>query len=234
MTSLTFYHLANSRSQRVLWLLEELELQYQLEICKVDQNNTVYQKLKTLSSNPKFPLVRIQFSQTQENIFLSETSAIADYLTHKFQKLGLNNLGNEEQIDFLYWKNFAESSFMPNMALKQIFAQIVNKTPFIAKPISMLFKYGFDKGFLNHALEMQMNEIEVQLVNRRWIAGSVFTVADIILWFPLRACIETSPKFQTYPNIQRYLQDLESRPAFQIALKKGQWSESVFQQYWNI
>ena len=155
-------------------------------------------------------------------------------MTHKFQKLGLNNLGNEEQIDFLYWKNFAESSFMPNMALKQIFAQIVNQTPLIAKPISMLFKYGFDKGFLNHALEIQMNEVEVQLVNRRWIAGSVFTVADIILWFPLRACIETSPKFQTYPNIQRYLQDLESRPAFQIALKKGQWSESVFQQYWNI
>ena len=233
MTSFTLYHLANSRSQRILWLLEELELQYQLEICKVDQNNTTYQKLKTLSSNPKFPLLHIQCSQTQE-YFLSETTAIADYLSQNFQKLGLNNLGNEEQIDFLYWKNFAESSFMPNMALKQIFAQIVDQTPLIAKPISMLFKYGFDKGFLNHALEMQMNEVEVQLVNRRWIAGSVFTVADIILWFPLRACIETSLKFQTYPNIQRYLQDLESRPAFQIALKKGQWSESVFQQYWNI
>lgn len=234
MTSFTLYHLANSRSQRILWLLEELELQYQLEICKVDQNSTTYQKLKMLYPNPKFPLLHIQCSQAQENIFLSETSAIADYLSQKFQKLALSNLKDTEQVDFLYWKNFAESSFMPNMALKQIFTQIVNKMPFIAKPISMLFKYGFDKGFLNHALEMQMNEVEVQLVNRRWIAGSVFTVADIILWFPLRACIETSPKFQTYPNIQRYLYDLESRPAFQIALKKGQWSESVFQQYWNI
>lgn len=234
MTSFILYHLANSRSQRILWLLEELELQYQLEICKVDKNNIAYQNLKAIHPNPKFPLLQIQSGQTQDNIFLSETTAITEYLTQKYQKFGLDNLTDAEHIDFFYWKNFAESSFMPNLALKQIFAQIVNQTPFIAKPISILFKYGFDKGFLNHALEAQMNAIETQLSQRQWITGSIFTLADIVLWFPMRACVETNRKFKTYPNIQRYLQDLESRPAFQNALEKGQWSESTFKGYWNI
>ena len=72
MTSFRLYHLANSRSQRILWLLEELELQYQLEICKVDQNNTSYQKLKTLSSNPKFPLLHIQC--------MNRTGFVGDFL----------------------------------------------------------------------------------------------------------------------------------------------------------
>lgn len=226
------YHSVNSRSQRIIWLMEELELDYELEICDAVTHNASFLKLKALDPNPKFPMLHIQTEQNHHAILLSETTAICDYLSHKYQKLGINELQETEQIAFHYWKNFAEASFMPNMALKQVFSQIVIRTPFFARPISRIIKSAFDQGFLNGDLNLQIQKIDSHLAQQQWVVESTFSIADIILWFPLRACFYSDPQFKRYIHVKRYLNDLENRPCFQRALKKGQWSESLFIQYW--
>lgn len=119
------FHLQNSRSQRIIWFLEELELNYEL-ITKYhsdeDKNNNSPHQLS------KFPTIEI-IEQGQTAI-LAETSAILDYLSHLHPELGQNNLLGQQLQSFYYWKNYCEATFIPDLVLKQIFHQIAERTPF--------------------------------------------------------------------------------------------------------
>ena len=230
---LTLYHLVQSRSQRILWLLEELNLDYDLKIYQKHLDKNQQDELKKLNPFAQFPTLLISNNQHSSSTVLTETSAIADYLSYATQQLGIQELQTQQVIDFYFWKNFSESNFMPNLALKQIFSRIVQRTPFPVHYLAQFFKYAFDQGFLNKTLHQQMQMIEQQLSTYTWIAGENFTIADILLWFSLQACFELDADFQQYSEIQHYLLQIQSRPAFQTALKKGQWSAQVFQKYWS-
>ena len=139
---------------------------------------------------------------------------------------------NDVFVQFSFWKNFADASFMPNLALKQIFAQIAQRTPLPLRPVSWCFKQGFNLGYLDQAIAAQLDSIEQHLSKHAWLAGGSFSIADILLWFPLQACAAAHPEFMQYPHCRHYLAQIESRPAFQQALLKGQWSDAQFKQYW--
>lgn len=233
MMKLTLFHLPNSRSQRIIWLLEELGLEYQLVFCETKANGQISDDLKQIHELGKVPILIIDEYKNLEKIILSETSAITDFFSYRFPRIGLRDLSSAEQIQFFYWKNFAESSFMPNLALKQIFSQIVLNTPFLLRFISKAIKSAVDKTYLNPSTEQQLFLINRQLINYPWIAGSEFTVADILLWFPLQACIEANPEFVKFEHIQTYLTEIKNRPAFQNALAKGNWSVHQFKAYWQ-
>ena len=94
-------------------------------------------------------------------------------------------------------------------------------------------KFGFDRGYLNQALNQHLFMIEQHLKTRQYLAGNQFSIADLLLWFPLLACMQSNTEFESLPNIQRYLQHLQNRPAFQRATKKGQWSALEFELYWS-
>ncbi len=220
------FHLQNSRSQRIIWFLEELELNYEL-ITKYhsdeDKNNNSPHQLS------KFPTIEI-IEQGQTAI-LAETSAILDYVSHLHPELGQNNLLGQQLQSFYYWKNYCEATFIPDLVLKQIFHQIAERTPFPVRFIPKLLKFGFDQGYLNQSLQRHMSMIDKHLERHLWFAGDQFTTADILMWFPLLAC---SPNYSQFKHIQRYLAQIENRPAFKNALIKGQWSASTFQTYWAI
>jgi len=220
------FHLQNSRSQRIIWFLEELGLNYELIIkyhSDVDENKNSPHQLS------KFPTIEI--IEQGEISILAETSAILDYLSHLYPQLGQNNLLNQQLQNFYYWKNYCEATFIPDLVLKQIFHQIVQRTPFPIRFIPKLLKYGFDRGYLNQSLQRQMNMIDKHLEHHLWFAGDQFTIADILMWFPLLACSQNDSQFK---HIQRYLAQIENRPAFKNALIKGQWSASTFNAYWTI
>ncbi|MDO7185715.1 glutathione binding-like protein [Acinetobacter baumannii] len=213
------FHLQNSRSQRIIWFLEELELNYELMTkyhSDKDKNNNSPHQLS------KFPTLEIS-EQGQ--------TAILDYLSHLHPKLGQNNLLGQQLQNFYYWKNYCEATFIPDLVLKQIFHQITERTPFPVRFIPKLLKFGFDQGYLNQSLQRHMSMIDKHLERHLWFAGDQFTTADILMWFPLLAC---SPNYSQFKHIQRYLVQIENRPAFKNALIKGQWSASTFQTYWAI
>lgn len=220
------FHLQNSRSQRIIWFLEELGLNYELIIkyhSDVDENKNSPHQLS------KFPTIEI--IEQGEFSILAETSTILDYLSHLHPQLGQNNLLSQQLQNFYYWKNYCEATFIPDLVLKQIFHQIVQRTPFPIRFIPKLLKYGFDQGYLNQSLQRQMNMIDKHLEHHLWFAGDQFTIADILMWFPLLACSQNDSQFK---HIQRYLAQIENRPAFKNALIKGQWSASTFNAYWTI
>ncbi len=210
------FHKTNSRSQRILWLLEELNLDYELIPCDGSIPTQAVEKLANHDSSLKFPTLHFVDDHSAEIISLTETAAIADYLSHQFNDLGIAQLSPSEVPEYYFWKNFAEATFMPDMALKQIFAQIVERTPFPVRFITQLLKFGFDRGYLNHALNQHLYRIDTHLKNHDYVAGDHFSIADILLWFPLLACMQSNTKFASLQHIQRYLQQIQSRPAFQL------------------
>lgn len=219
------FHLQNSRSQRIIWFLEELGLNYELTIkdhSGIDKDKNSPHQLS------KFPTIEI-IEQGKTSI-LAETSAILDYLSHLHPQLGPNSLLSQQLQNFYYWKNYSEATFIPDLVLKQIFHQIVKRTPFPVRFIPKFLKYGFDQGYLNQSLQRQMSMNDKHLEHHLWFAGDQFTTADILMWFPLLAC---SPNYRQFKHIQRYLAQIENRPAFKNALIKGRWSASTFKAYWT-
>ncbi len=227
------FHKTNSRSQRILWLLEELKLDYELVFCDNNPSDQSLDQIKHPHRLAKFPTVQIYENEGSDAITLAETAAIADYLSYLFNELGIAQLSHQEIQHFYYWKNFAEATLMPDLALKQIFAAIVARTPWAIRFVSQLLKFGFDRSYLNHTLNQHLQMMDQHLKDHRYVAGQQFSIADLLLWFPLLACTQSNPAFESLAHIQRYLLQIQSRPAFQRALEKGQWSASTFQSYWS-
>ena len=107
------FHKTNSRSQRILWLLEELNLDYELIHCDGFIPTQAVEKLANQDSSLKFPTLHLVNDHFAEVISLTETAAIADYLSHQFNDLGIARLSPSEVLEYYFWKNFAEATFMP-------------------------------------------------------------------------------------------------------------------------
>lgn len=215
---ITLFHLPNSRSQRILWLLEELKCDYKLILGNAVPND---QKMK-------YPTIDILDHGTAFR--LTETSAIAEFLSHHFKGSPVHWDNISEAVNFFFWKNYPDGSFMPDLALKQVFKQIVIQTPWPLRFISKSIQYGFHKGYLDGSLKMHMDKIEQHLTGRTWVSGK-FGICDILLWFPLLSC-HVSYTQGNYPYIEEYLKRIADRPAFKAALKKGEFSEEIFYKYW--
>ena len=223
--TIQLYHLPNSRSQRIVWLLEELGLDYELDIHLEHTQTTNGQALK-------FPTLLIQ-QNAQNQLKLTETSAIAEYLCQQQQKFIIHP-NHQGDWNFCFYQHYADASFMPNLALKQVFSQIAQQTPWLVRFVSLAFKMAFNKGYLNPEIAQQLQQINLHLTRYTWVAGDDFTYADILLWFPLHASAYAYPDFAHYPALVNYLQQIKSRPTFQASLQKGQWSADLFQQYWQM
>lgn len=226
MMEISLFHLNNSRSQRIIWLLEELSLSY--KIIPSHSVNTV--NIPDMYLPLKYPTIEIKCPDS--SFFLTESSAILEFFSQRYPDLNPQNKDLKKMADFLFWKNFADASFMPNLVLKQIFGQIVQKTPLLFRPISWGFKTAFNKGYLDKAITEQLIRIEQHLSHNDWFAGDEFSILDILLWFPLQVCQKASKEFN-YQNINRYLVQIHNRPAFQRSLIKGNWSENHFMKYWQ-
>lgn len=228
---ITLYHSPHSRSQRIIWLFEELNLEY--ELITVYKSNSSQQLLNIPDAvlPLKFPTVAIRTSN--QNITFTESSAIVEFFSQPYAQLVLSSDQLKAQIDYSFWKNYADASFMPNLALKQIFGQIVERTPLPFKWASFLFKYAFNKGYLDQAICQQLDRINNHLTHQIWLAGDVFSIADLLLWFPLQASVSAHSNIEQYPAVLRYITQIQKRPAFQQALIKGQWSDLEFQYYWQ-
>ncbi|OYU80117.1 MAG: glutathione S-transferase [Burkholderiales bacterium PBB5] len=215
---ISVHHLNNSRSQRVLWLLEELGLPYQIKHYQRDAT-TMLAPPELLAVHPlgKSPVI------TDGDTTVAETGAIVEYILERYgQGRLLPQPGTPEALRYRYWLHFAEGSAMPPLLLKLIFDRVASSPmPFFVKPIAKAIAGKVLDGLVLPNLKRQLDFMEAELAQRPWFAGAELTGADIMMSFPLEAAAQRAGLDGSRPNLVRFLKLIHGREAYQRALDKG-------------
>jgi len=216
---ITVHHLNNSRSQRVLWLLEELEVPYELQKYQRDAR-TMLAPPELVRVHPlgKSPVL------TDDGTTVAESGAIIEYLveTHGGGRLRPPP-GTDERRRFTYWLHFAEGSAMPPLLLKLICDRIGSGEgmPFFVKPIAKGIAAKVKALAVEPNLKRQLDFMEGELARSSWFAGEDFSAADIQMSFPVEAAAQRAGLDGSRPKLMAYLKKIHARPAYRRALERG-------------
>jgi len=215
---ITVHHLNNSRSQRVLWLLEELGLPYELKRYQRDPRTMLAPpELKRVHPLGKSPVI------TEDERTVAESGAIVEYLIERHGRGRLVPApGTDEKLRYTYWLHYAEGSAMPPLLLKLVFSRIETAPmPFFARPIARKIARTGQKTFIDPQIRLHLDYLESQLSPQGWFAGDEFTAADIQMSFPLEAAAARTGLEGSHPRLAAFLQRIHARPAYQRALDRG-------------
>lgn len=209
------HHLNLSRSQRVLWLLEELGLPYEIRPYERDAITLLAPaELQQVHPLGKSPVVTIG------SMTLAESGAILEYLTERAGSL-LAPPGSPERARYLYWLHYAEGSLMPPLFLKLLFERIEKApVPFFLKPVTRRIAGQGRERYVLPQLKRHLEFIEAELAAHQWFAGSEFTAADVQMSYPLQAAKERVG-LEGFPRIRDFLERIQARPAYQRAQARG-------------
>lgn len=216
---ITVHHLENSRSQRVLWLLEELGLQYRVKRYARDPET----KLAPASLRKVHPLGKSPVI-TDGELTVAESGAIIEYLVGRYgSDSGLLPADNSPQrLRYSYWLHYAEGSAMPPLLLSLIFRKMPDAPmPFFVRPVVRGIADKVQKSFVRPQLQLHLDFMEQELGRSEWFAGEAFTAADIQMSFPIEAAGAAGLLGDARPRLQAFLERIAARPAYQRALKKG-------------
>jgi len=212
------HHLNNSRSQRVLWLLEELGLPCEIRKYQRDPK-TMLAPPELLQVHPlgKSPVI------TDDGNTLAESGAIIEYLLERHGRGRLAPAkGTPEALRFSYWLHFAEGSAMPPLLLKLIFDRIPKTPmPFFVKPIAKGISAKVLAMMVEPNLKRQLDFMEVELSKSEWFAGAEFSAADIQMSFPVEASAQRAGLDASRPKLMAWLKRIHARPAYRRALERG-------------
>ena len=212
------HHLNNSRSQRVLWLLEELGLEYDIKRYERDKKTMLAPPaLRKIHPLGKSPVV------TDDDLTLAESGAIVEYLVERY---GDGCLAPARELPaylrYRYWLHYAEGSIMPPLLLKLVFDKIEKSPmPFFVKPIAKAISGKAKSSFIMPQINTHLDYLEGELGKSAWFVGDEFTAADVQLSFPIEAAAARGGLDATRPRLMNYLQRIHARPAYQRAVKRG-------------
>ena len=197
------HHLENSRSQRVLWLLQELELPYEVRRYERDKKTMLAPpELKRVHPLGKSPVIE------DDGRVVAETGAIVEYLVEKAEgKLG-PPANREAVLRYRHFLHYAEGSMMPPL----LALLVVNRLGVLGKPA---------KAPIQKMLDIHLDWLEAELATRDWFAGDAFTAADIMMSFPIEASRARGGLGASRPNLMDWLERAHARPAYSEALQKG-------------
>jgi glutathione S-transferase len=213
---LTVHHLNNSRSQRVLWLLEELGIEYDIVRYQRRPDMRAPAELRAIHPLGKSPVI------TDGDKTIAESGAIAEYL------VGIYGNGRlipppdtPERLRYIYWLHYAEGSAMPPLLLKLLFTVIPQRAPALMRPLMRSMSNQVLRTLVNPQLEQHMAFWESELSKSEWFAGDAITAADIQMSFPLEAAAARGGLEQGHPKAMAFLERIHARPAYERALEKG-------------
>ena len=213
---LTLHHLNNSRSQRILWLLEELALPYQIKTYQRDSKTMLAPAaLKAVHPLGKSPVI------TDGELVLAESGAIIQYLCEQYGPEWIPPGDTDEYRHYHYWLHFAEGSLMPPMLLKLVLDKIKANAPWLVKPIASGIVAKVNRAFVGPNLTNNLAFVEGQLAGKDWLLGDKPSGADVQMSFPLEASLARGLVTDKHPNIRAYVKRIHARPAYQRALEKG-------------
>lgn len=215
---ITVHHLNNSRSQRVLWLLEELGLDY--EVKRYERN------LETMLAPPSLRAVHPLGKSpviTDGDLTLPESGAIIEYVVERYGNGRLvPAAGTPERTRYTYWMHYAEGSAMPPLLFKLIFDRIETAPmPFFVRPFAKAIAGRTKSTFIAPQITLHLDYMEGELGRRTWFAGDEFTAADIQMSFPLEASAARAGLDGSRPKLTAFLERIHARPAYKRALEKG-------------
>ena len=213
---LTVHHLNNSRSQRVLWLLEELGVPYEIIRYNRQPNMLAPPELRAIHPLGKSPVI------TDNGNTIAESGAIVEYLVKTYGNGRLIPPDNTpERLRFTYWLHYAEGSAMPPLLLKLIFMMLPKRAPLLMRPVVNAIAAKALNTLVDPQLKQHMAFWEGELSKSEWFAGNEFTAADIQMSFPLEAASARAGLEQGHPKAMAWLAKIHARPAYQRALEKG-------------
>ena len=216
---LIVHHLNNSRSQRVLWLLEELGVPYEIQKYERDSKTMLAPpELARIHPLGKSPVV------VDDGAVVAESGAIIEHILDKYGAGMLRPpAGTDDRRRFTYWLHFAEGSAIPPLLLKLIFDRIGSGQgmPFFAKPIGRAIATKVKTLMIEPNLKRQLDYMESELGRSEWFAGDQFSAADIQMSFPVEAAAMRAGLDATRPRLMAFLNKIHARPAFRRALERG-------------
>lgn len=218
MSTITVHHLENSRSHRILWLLEELGVPYTLKVYPRDPKTMrAPAALRALHPLGKAPVVTI------DDLVLAESGAIIEHL---IDTVGGGRLrptaGTPEAVQYRYFMHYAEGSLMPPQLVKLVFEQVKKAPlPFFIKPIAKAIASKVNAAFIGPELAAHGAFLEDTLGAQPWFAGTEFSAADVQMSYPVLALVEGGRSSEPLPHCRAWLAKLKARPAWQAAEAKG-------------
>lgn len=215
---ITVHHLENSRSQRVLWLLEELGLPYEVKRYARDAKTQLAPpELLRIHPLGKSPVI------TDGGVTVAESGAIVEYLLDAYGQGRLRPApGTAQRRQFTYWLHFAEGSAMPLLVMKLVFDKVRSApVPFFIKPVVKGIADKVTSSFIAPNLQRQLAFMESELAQQPWFAGDEFSAADVQMSFVLEAAAGRVGLATSFPKLNDWLARIHARPAYQRALKAG-------------
>jgi glutathione S-transferase len=212
------HHLNNSRSQRVLWLLEELDLEYEVKRYERDPATMLAPPaLRAVHPLGKSPVI------TDGELTLAESGAIVEYLAGRY---GAGRLvpaaGTADRQRYTYWMHYAEGSAMPPLLFKLVFDRIETAPmPFFVRPFARAIAGRTRSSFIEPQIKLHLDFMEGELGKSAWFAGSDLTAADIQMSFPLEAAAARGGLDATRPKLMAFLDRIHARAAYKRALDRG-------------
>lgn len=216
---ITVHHLNNSRSQRVLWLLEELGAEYEIVRYQRDPKTMLAPpELRKVHPLGKSPVI------TEGPLTIAESGAIIEYLVdrHDTQHALAPLPGTSDRLRYTYWLHYAEGSAMPPLLMRLVFTRIPKSPmPFFVRPVARGLCDTVLKTFIDPQLARHLDYLEAELTGREWFAGEQFSAADIQMSFPVEAFAARGGLDKSKPQLFNWLQRIHARPAYQRALVRG-------------
>ena len=215
---ITVHHLNNSRSQRILWLLEELGVPYELKRYARDpQTMLAPAALRAVHPLGKSPVI------TDGGETVAESGAIVEYLVGRYGNGRLAPAPDApERLRYTYWLHYAEGSAMPPLLLKLIFERMPKgKMPGLMRPLVRRIAGRVQSAFVDPQIKLHLDYLESELGRSAWFAGNEFTAADIQMSFPVEAAAARGGLDATRPKLWSWLERIHARPAYRRALDNG-------------
>jgi glutathione S-transferase len=218
---ITVHHLENSRSQRVLWMLEELGVPYELVKYKRDpQTMLAPPALVAIHPLGKSPVI------TDDGKTYAESGAILEYLVEKYGNGRFAPaIGTPDRDRYRYFLHYAEGSLMPILLMRLVTGKIATAPmPFFVRPVAKKIARKLNDTFVGPNLTKHIGFLAGELASRPWLAGDELTAADIQMSYPLEALAARGGD-QVPAAIRDFVAKLQARPAYQRALERGGPSE---------
>lgn len=213
---LSVHHLNQSRSQRVLWALEELGVPYQIVRYQREKTMLAPESLKKIHPLGKSPVVE------DNGLILAESGAILEYLQDTYDtQQRFKPQEPQQKLDYRFWLHYAEGSLMPLLLMKLVFTSLGKPpVPFGIRSIGKVLGQGVEKAYLNKQIVTHAHFIEAQLAQRSWFAGDQLSMADMQMSFPVFALLARGG-VDNLPNLRAWKKRVEKRPAWQRAIVQG-------------